>query len=55
MEKCDSRVVALIAEQESSAFDAERLIAIAKELTELQAEKAKLEEEWLQLTLSLEG
>jgi ATP-binding cassette subfamily F protein uup len=55
MEKCDSRIVALTAEQESSAFDAERLIAISAELLDLQAEKAKLEEEWLQVTLSLEG
>jgi ATP-binding cassette subfamily F protein uup len=55
MEKCDSRISALLTEQESSAFDAERLIAISAELLDLQAEKAKLEEEWLQVTLSLEG
>jgi ATP-binding cassette subfamily F protein uup len=55
MEKCDSRIAELITEQESSAFDADRLIAISAELLELQAEKAKLEEEWLQVTLSLEG
>jgi ATP-binding cassette subfamily F protein uup len=55
MEKCDSRITALIAEQESSAFDADRLIAISAELQELQAEKTKLEEEWLQVTLSLEA
>jgi ATP-binding cassette subfamily F protein uup len=55
MEKCDSRIAELIAEQDSSAFDADRLVAISSELLELQAEKAKLEEEWLQVTLSLEG
>ena len=55
MEKCDSRIAELIAEQESSAFDADRLVAISTELLDLQAEKAKLEEEWLQVTLSLEG
>jgi ATP-binding cassette subfamily F protein uup len=55
MEKCDSRITALLTEQEDSAFDAERLITIAAELLELQGEKAKLEEEWLQVTLSLEG
>jgi ATP-binding cassette subfamily F protein uup len=55
MEKCDSKVSELIAEQESAAFDAERLVAISAELLDLQAEKAKLEEEWLQVTLSLEG
>ena len=55
MEKCDSAISILIAEQESAAFDAERLVAIASELAELQSTKAKYEEEWLQLTLSLEG
>jgi ATP-binding cassette subfamily F protein uup len=55
MEKCDSKVAELIAEQESAAFDAPRLVAISAELLDLQAEKAKLEEEWLQVTLSLEG
>jgi ATP-binding cassette subfamily F protein uup len=55
MEKCDSRITALLTYQEDSAFDAERLITIAAELLELQGEKAKLEEEWLQVTLSLEG
>ena len=55
MEKCDSRIAELIAEQGSSAFDADRLVAISSELLELQEEKAKLEEEWLQVTLSLEG
>jgi ATP-binding cassette subfamily F protein uup len=55
MEKCDSKVAELIAEQESAAFDAPRLVAISAELLDLQTEKAKLEEEWLQVTLSLEG
>jgi ATP-binding cassette subfamily F protein uup len=55
MEKCDSKVTELITEQESSAFDASRLAAISGELLDLQAEKAKLEEEWLQVTLLLEG
>ena len=49
------RIAELITEQESSAFDADRLVAISTELLDLQAEKAKLEEEWLQVTLSLEG
>jgi ATP-binding cassette subfamily F protein uup len=55
MEKCDSAISTLIAEQETAAFDAERLIAITSELAELQAAKAKFEEEWLQVTLLLEG
>jgi ATP-binding cassette subfamily F protein uup len=54
MEKCDSAISTLIAEQETAAFDAERLIAITSELAELQAAKAKFEEEWLQVTLALE-
>jgi len=55
MEKCDNAISTLIAEQETAAFDAERLIAITSELAELQAAKAKFEEEWLQVTLLLEG
>ena len=55
MEKCDSAISLLIAEQESAAFDAERLIAITSELETLEIEKRKLEEEWLQVTLSLEN
>jgi ATP-binding cassette subfamily F protein uup len=55
MEKCDTAISTLLAEQETAAFDAERLIAIASELAELQASKAKFEEEWLQVTLLLEG
>jgi hypothetical protein len=55
MEKCSAAIAALTAEQESSAFDAERLVAIATELAVLSKEATKLEEEWLQVTLSLEG
>jgi ATP-binding cassette subfamily F protein uup len=55
MEKCNSAIAALTAEQESAAFDADRLVAIASELAALSIEAAKLEEEWLQVTLSLEG
>ncbi len=55
MEKCDTAISTLLAEQETAAFDAERLIAIAAELEELQASKTKFEEEWLQVTLLLEG
>jgi ATP-binding cassette subfamily F protein uup len=55
MEKCSAAIAALIMEQESAAFDADRLVAIAAELTGLNKEATKLEEEWLQVTLSLEG
>jgi ATP-binding cassette subfamily F protein uup len=55
MEKCAAAIAALTAEQETAAFDADRLVAIASELVVLSAEAAKLEEDWLQVTLSLEG
>jgi ATP-binding cassette subfamily F protein uup len=55
MEKSDLRVEALVAEQESAAFDADRLLQIASEFEDLRGEKAKMEEEWLQVTLSLEA
>jgi ATP-binding cassette subfamily F protein uup len=55
IEKCNTAIATLTAEQESAAFDAERLTAIAAELAVLGAEAAKLEEEWLQVTVSLEG
>ena len=55
IEKCNAAIAALTAEQETAAFDADRLVAIASELMVLSAEAAKLEEDWLQVTLSLEG
>ena len=55
LEKCDNQISALVTEQESAAYEAERLIAITTEVGNLRAEKVKLEEEWLQVTLSLEG
>jgi ATP-binding cassette subfamily F protein uup len=55
MEKCSAAIAVLTAEQESAAFDADRLVAITAELAVLGTEAAKLEEEWLQVTLSLES
>jgi ATP-binding cassette subfamily F protein uup len=55
MEKCTTAIATLTTEQETAAFDADRLVAIASELVVLSAEAAKLEEDWLQVTLSLEG
>jgi len=55
MEKNATVIAALTAEQESAAFDADRLVAIASELAALSIEATTLEEEWLQVTLSLEG
>ena len=55
IEKCNAAIAALTTEEETAAFDADRLVAIASELVVLGAEAAKLEEDWLQVTLSLEG
>jgi ATP-binding cassette subfamily F protein uup len=55
IEKCNQAISLLIAEQETAAFDAKRLAEIAAELSILSADAAKLEEDWLQVTLSLEG
>ena len=55
MEKADSRITELEGEQEGASFDAERLHAITNELTQLRADKSRLEEEWLQVTVLLEA
>ncbi len=55
MEKADSRIAELEGEQEGASFDAERLNEITNELAQLRGEKNRLEEEWLQVTVLLEG
>jgi ATP-binding cassette subfamily F protein uup len=55
IEKCATAIAVLSAEQERAAFDADRLIEIASQLEALRAEAAKLEEDWLRVTLLLEG
>jgi ATP-binding cassette subfamily F protein uup len=55
MEKADSRITELEGEQEGASFDAERLNEITNELAQLRGEKNRLEEEWLQVTVLLEG
>ena len=55
MEKADARVAELIANQEAAAFAPEQLVEITKELQTARLDKDKLEEEWLQVTLLLEG
>jgi len=55
MEKADARVTELIANQEAAAFAPEQLVEITKELHNARLDKDKLEEEWLQVTLLLEG
>ncbi|MEI8120028.1 MAG: ABC-F family ATP-binding cassette domain-containing protein [Actinomycetes bacterium] len=54
MEKADSRIAELESEQEDASFDAERLHSINIELIQLRADKSRLEEEWLEITLKLE-
>ena len=55
MEKADTRITELEGEQEGASFDADRLNEITKEIAQLGAEKNRLEEEWLQVTVLLEG
>ena len=55
MEKVDMRINQLLAEQEAAAFESSNLIEIEKELEKIVLEKNKLEEEWLQVMLSLES
>jgi len=55
MEKADSRITELEGEQDGASFDAGRLNEITNELAQLRGEKNRLEEEWLQVTVLLEG
>ena len=55
IQKGKEKRTSLLAEQESEAFDPERLTAIASEITKLETELEQREEEWLHLTLMLEG
>jgi len=55
IEKADTRITELEGEQEGASFDAERLNEITKEIAQLRGEKNRLEEEWLQVTVLLEG
>jgi ATP-binding cassette subfamily F protein uup len=55
IEKADTRITELEGEQEGASFDAERLNEITNELAQLRGEKNRLEEEWLQVTVLLEG
>ena len=53
--KLAEKISALLAEQESAEFDADRLAEITSELSEVNQEKERREEEWLAATLLLEG
>ena len=55
LEKCASQIKDLEVQQDAAAFDPEKLITIESGLSDLRAEKSKLEEEWLHTTLSLEN
>ncbi len=47
IQKIDERISLLMAEQEISAFDSDRLFSISQELSQINLDKIKLEEEWL--------
>ena len=55
MEKADLRIAQLRAEQEAAAFESSDLIEIEKELEKIFLEKENLEQEWLQVMLSLDS
>jgi ABC transport system ATP-binding/permease protein len=55
MEKLDSEILNLVQIQESVAFDAEKLIEATANLEKAQTKRAELEDEWLNITLQLEG
>ncbi len=55
IEKANTRISELETEQEAASFDPERLISLTQELETLRHDKNKIEEEWLQVTLSLES
>jgi ATP-binding cassette subfamily F protein uup len=55
IEKANTRILELEAEQEIASFDPERLTSITHELEAQRSDKHKLEDEWLQVTLNLEA
>ena len=55
MEKAAEKLSDLLQEQESAAFNHERLLEITAELEVVRTNQATLEEEWLAATLALEN
>jgi len=55
MEKLDQEIKELTIAQETAAYDAEKLLLASNNLAIAQSKRATLEEEWLQVTLQLEG
>jgi ATP-binding cassette subfamily F protein uup len=54
IEKANTRISELESEQEGASFDPERLTTITHELEAQRADKHKLEDDWLRVTLELE-
>ena len=54
IQKAETRISELEVEQDAEAFNQERLEEVSQELNTLRIEKNRLEEEWLQITLTLE-
>ncbi|MEY4973204.1 MAG: hypothetical protein RL399_1161, partial [Actinomycetota bacterium] len=55
IEKGKAEVIRLTQEQETFALDAAKLIEISEQLAKVSAELATREEEWLSITMALEG
>ena len=55
MEKLDNEILNLVQIQESVAFDAEKLIEATANLEKAKIKRSELEDQWLNLTLQLEG
>ena len=55
IEKVSQEETVLIAEQESAAFDHQKLIEVGQKLQSVQSQRQKLEEEWLELSDKISG
>lgn len=55
IEKMNERILELLEREVSAAFDPQLLLGITQELANMRSEQDRLEEEWLQVTLSLEN
>lgn len=55
MEKLDLELADLNRSQELAAFDAEKLLEVTSKLAEASARRTALEEQWLNITMKLEG
>jgi ATP-binding cassette subfamily F protein uup len=55
MEKLDQEINELLAAEQAAAFDAEKLLIATNNLETAKKRRVALEDEWLQVTLQLEG